>query len=378
MSCRRPRAARLAHVQQTTSQDHRPAIGQTLADQRHRAGVAERCAAPAVHQRLAVDLARLDSDEQRLRALACARVKTATPHDATTCDRRPSVPGIGQLLALLLRDASHALQRVPRVQALVSSGRLVTGAKASAGQRDGTSGTTIGHASRTWACAAAAGLCLRDHPRGQTALASLAQPQGQGTALTVLAHPLARAVSDLCTRDPAFDRRTCLPAAWRGVGAPVASLEHRGLSLGLARCQAWLAASVHAAAHGGFVPCSWRVAWTPTPPPVDAAGVAPGSRGCPSPDPPTNGRTRTVPPPRCRGRYEGPKTFLGRSGPPQQLSASAASTATAPPDVGGADPCCPHRQLDMTPAHGTRRRLRSPKDPHTKVANIRSAGTSAS
>jgi len=59
---------------------------------------------------------------------------------------------------------------------------VVTWAKASAGKRDGTSGTTIGHASLPWACAAAAVLFLRDHPAGQTSLARLEKNHGPGKA----------------------------------------------------------------------------------------------------------------------------------------------------------------------------------------------------
>jgi hypothetical protein len=285
----RQRAALLAHVQQTNRQYNRPELGKKLAYQGHREGVAERCADLAVHKRIAVDLALIDSDDRRRRALEWAMVKTATPHDANTCYRRQSVPGIGTILARGLRYEIHDLQRCPRVQACVSDGRVVTGAQESAGKRSGTSGTNIGHADLTWACSEAAVLCLRDHPRGQKSRARVEKQHGQGQALTVLAHQWARAVDDLCTRATACDMRTVLHESWSGVGKPVASRDHRGLSLGIALCKACRAASVHASEHGGVLPGSWRVAWTPTPAPVDAAVVAHGARGCPSPDPGPHG-----------------------------------------------------------------------------------------
>ena len=61
----------------------------------------------------------------------------------------------------------HDLARFPRGQALASSCRLVTCAKASAGKRSGTSGTPIGNAHRTWAFSEAAVFCLRAHPAAQ-------------------------------------------------------------------------------------------------------------------------------------------------------------------------------------------------------------------
>jgi len=81
------------------------------------------------------------------------------------------VPGIGNILRLVLLDDLQTIDRVPRVHDCVSSCRLVTCAKASAGTLSGTSGATIGHASLQWAFAEAAGLLLRTHPAGQTSLA---------------------------------------------------------------------------------------------------------------------------------------------------------------------------------------------------------------
>jgi transposase len=98
-------------------------------------------------------------------------VQTATQHNAQTLYRRQSVPGIGTIVRWVLLYESHAITRFPRVQDGVSSCRLVTCAKESAGKRYGTSGTTIGKASLTWAFSAAALLCLRNHPAGHKYLA---------------------------------------------------------------------------------------------------------------------------------------------------------------------------------------------------------------
>jgi transposase len=91
-------------------------------------------------------------------------------------------------------DERHDIARFPRVQDFVSYCRLVKCAKESAGKRYGTSGTKIGHAYLKWAFAEAAVLCLRTNPAGQKLLARLENKHGQGQALTVLAHKLARAV----------------------------------------------------------------------------------------------------------------------------------------------------------------------------------------
>jgi Transposase IS116/IS110/IS902 family len=105
----------------------------------------------------------------------------------------------------------HDIRRAPRVQACVSDGRLVKWARASAGKRYGTSGTKMGHAYLKWAFSEAAVLFLRDHPAGQKPLARLEKKHGQGKALTMLAHSLARAVSDMRTREQACDMSKFIP-----------------------------------------------------------------------------------------------------------------------------------------------------------------------
>jgi transposase len=188
MPLARQRGELLAHVHNTNSQYHLPAIGKKLADKTNRDGVAERCAEPAVQQRIAVDLALITSDDALLRDLELALVNTATHHDAKTLSLLHPVPGIGQILRLvLLYDIQH-IDRFPRGQDFASSCRLVKGAKASAGKRSGPSGTTIGHAHLTWALSEAAVLCLRNHPAGQTCLTRVEKKQSTGKALTIFAH----------------------------------------------------------------------------------------------------------------------------------------------------------------------------------------------
>ena len=143
---RRTRAALRAHIHQTNSQYHLPAFGKKLADKANRQGVAACFPAPAVQQRIEVDRARIDHDDRRLSDVAWSSVNTATPHDAHTFDRLRAGPGIGKSLSLGLRYEMHDSHRCPRVQECVSYGRLVKCAKASAGQRYGTSGTTMGNA----------------------------------------------------------------------------------------------------------------------------------------------------------------------------------------------------------------------------------------
>ena len=190
----RTRGARLAPVQPTNRPSDLPPLGQTIADNTTRDGVAERVADPAVHQRSDVARARITADAARRRDVERPLVNPATPHDATILSRLHTVPGLGQIRSLVRLDDSHPSDRVPRGQDVAADGRLVTCAKAAAGHRSGTSGTHIGQAHLTWAFSAAAVFCLRDHPAGQTCLTRLAHTPRQGQALTSFAHHFARAV----------------------------------------------------------------------------------------------------------------------------------------------------------------------------------------
>jgi transposase len=157
MPLARQRGALLAPVHTPHSQDQLPAIGTKIASQANRDGVAERLAAPAVPTSLAVDLALITADDARRRDVALPIVNTAKSHDAKTLSLLHTVPGIGQILRLGLLSAIPQSDRFPRAQDFASSGRLVTGAKAAAGKRSCTSGTTSGHAPLPWAFSEAAG-----------------------------------------------------------------------------------------------------------------------------------------------------------------------------------------------------------------------------
>jgi transposase len=182
MHLMRTRAERLAHLQQTTSQSNLPDLGKQLADKANRDGVAERFPEPAVQQRMAVDLALINHDDGLRGDLERSLLKTATPPHAHTRSLRRTVPGLGALLSLVLRDALQAIGRFPRVQAFGSSGRLVKCTQASAGKRSGTSGPTSGHASLPWAFSDAAVLCRRTNPADQQYRTTRQKTPGPGNA----------------------------------------------------------------------------------------------------------------------------------------------------------------------------------------------------
>jgi transposase len=201
----RKRAELLTHVQNTNSQYNLPEIGRKIAYKTNRDGVAERFAEPAVQKSIEVDLALIGHYDELLRDVELSILKAAQQHHSNTLYLLRTVPGIGEILSLVLRYEIHDIQRFPRVQDFVSYCRLVKCAKESAGKRYGTSGTKIGNAYLKWAFSEAAVLFLRANPAGQKYLGRLEKKHGKGKALTVLAHKLARAVYYMLKRDTAFE-----------------------------------------------------------------------------------------------------------------------------------------------------------------------------
>jgi hypothetical protein len=249
----RKRAELLTHIQQTNSQYNLPEIGKKIAYKANRDGVAERFPDPAVQKSIEVDLALIGHYDQLLRDVELSILHTAKQHNAQTLYLLRTVPGIGEILSLVLLYEIHDITRFPRVQDVLSYCRLVTCTKESAGKRYGTAGTKSGNAHLKWAFSEAAVLLLRANPAGHKYLTQLEKKHGSGKALTLLSQKLGRAVYDMLQRQTAFDMDTLLNGSGSGADEPYAALDHHGLSLRIVLCNAWVAASVNAEEHRGLL-----------------------------------------------------------------------------------------------------------------------------
>jgi transposase len=201
---RRKRAELLAHMQNTNSQYNLPEIGKKLAYKANREGVEEHFPEPSVRQTIEMDVALIDHYDKLLGEVELYITRTAKGPDAQSFARLQSVPGIGQILALVILYEIPDIARFPRVQDFLSYGRLVKCAKESAGKRDGLSGKKIGNPQLKWAFSEAVTLFLRQNQLGKEYFAKLERKHGKGKALTVLAQKLARAVYFMLTRHQAF------------------------------------------------------------------------------------------------------------------------------------------------------------------------------
>jgi transposase len=201
----RKRAELLAHIHNTNSQYNLPEIGKRLANKSNRADVADHFPDPSVHKAIEMDVSLIDHYDHLLNEVEGYLTRSAKADDVQTFARLQSVPGIGQILALVLLYEIHDIARFPRVQDFVSYCRLVKCAKESSGKKLGTSGKKIGNVHLRWAFAEAAVLFIRQSQPGKEYFAKLEHKHGKAKALTVLAHKLGRAVYYMLTREQAFD-----------------------------------------------------------------------------------------------------------------------------------------------------------------------------
>jgi transposase len=200
----RKRAELLAHIHNTNSQYTLPEISKRLANKANREDVADHFPDPSLRKTIEVEVSLLDHYHQLLGEVERYLTRSAKAHEVQTVARLPSVPGIGQILAVVMLYERQDIERFPRVQDFVSYCRLVKCAQESHGKRLGTSGKKLGTVHLRWACAEAAVLFIPQRQPGKAYVAKLEHNHGKATALTVRAPKLARAVYYLLARERAF------------------------------------------------------------------------------------------------------------------------------------------------------------------------------
>lgn len=206
----RKRAELFAHIH--NSQYNLPELGKRLAYTANRDEVADRFPDPSVRKAMEVDVSLINHYDERLGEVELYITRGAKTHEVQTFARLQSVPGSGQIPALVLLYEIQAIARFPRGQDFVSSCRLVECAKESGGKRLGASGRKIGNGPLRWAFAEAAGLFIRQSRPGKAYFPKLEHRHGKAKALTVLARKLGPAVYSMLTREQAVDLQRVVTA----------------------------------------------------------------------------------------------------------------------------------------------------------------------
>ena len=206
MHLMRKRSELLAHIHNTNSQYNLPEIQKNLRYAFNRQGIAERFHDPSVSKSIELDLNLIQFYDQEL-----GKIEWYIQQQAKACDLHSlillrTVPGIGEILSLVILYEIHTIERFPTVQDFSSYCRLVKCKKESAGKSYGTTGRKIGNAYLKWAFSEAAVLFLRKNPAAQAWLEKTANRHNKARALTILAHKLGRAVYFMLQRKTVFDQ----------------------------------------------------------------------------------------------------------------------------------------------------------------------------
>jgi len=194
----------VAHIQNTNTQYNLPAFAKKISRKYNRKGVAERFEDPAVKKSIEVDLAMIDAINPILAQLEWYIEKTARQHDYKTLYLLRSIPGVGQILGLVILYEIHDIKRFPRVQDFSSYARLIKPVKESDGKWAGKSNKKIGNAHLKWAIKEAVILMLRESGQAKAYKARLEKKYNKGKALGILTHKLGRAIYYMLKNNEAF------------------------------------------------------------------------------------------------------------------------------------------------------------------------------
>ena len=197
----------VAHIQNTNTQYNLPAFSKKLSRKYNHDGVAERFEDPEVRKSVAVDLAMIESLNQILKPLEWHIEKTARQHDYHTLYLLRSIPGVGQILALVILYEIHDVKRFARVQDFSSYARLIRPVKESDGKWAGHSNKKIGNHHLKWAIKEAAILMLRSSAQAKRYLARYERKYNKGKALGIFTHKLGRAIYFMLKNKEAFDMK---------------------------------------------------------------------------------------------------------------------------------------------------------------------------
>ena len=206
MRLMRQRAELIAHIHNTLSQYNLPPNTNNLRYAMHREKLRDVFPDPSVQKSIDLDLNRIDFYDEQLGKLEWYLKQTARSVDQNTVIRLKSIPGLGDILSLVILYEVHSIVRFERVQDFVSYCRLVKCKRESAGKTYGTGGAKVGNAYLRWAFGEAAILFLRGNPPAQQWLEKKSQKYNKAKALTLLAHKLGRAVYYILKRETLFDQ----------------------------------------------------------------------------------------------------------------------------------------------------------------------------
>src|SRR5262249_13472717 len=206
------RAALIAPIQITNAQYNLPPFGTKPVYARNRAElkVAEHFPGAQVRKGIAVNLAPIDCRDAPIADVELDLRRPVKGEDPQSYYLWQTIPGVGTLLAVVLLDETHRIDRFAAVGDFLSYARLVRCLHRSAGKHVGKGGKEIGTAPLKWAFSEAVCLLVRSCPAVKAWQQRLAKKHGKKKTPGILAARLGRPVYHLLRQGVAFDLRRFL------------------------------------------------------------------------------------------------------------------------------------------------------------------------
>lgn len=205
MHLMRHRAELLGHVQSTRLQYNLDPLGKNIGKKCHRRDMAEHFPEGDIRKLAEVDLAVIEDLDVVIKDLEGHIERHAQQQDPMSLAILRTIPGVGDILALVMLYETHDINRFETAQRFCSYARLVKCQMRSAGKLYGTNGAKIGNAYLKWAFSEAALLFLRSTELAKKYKERLERKHGKGGSLAIIAHRLGIAVYNMLKRRQVFD-----------------------------------------------------------------------------------------------------------------------------------------------------------------------------
>ena len=200
----RRRSELLTHVQLMNQQYNYDPFEKTLRYAGNR-DVLSRFEEDSARMNVEADLHMVDHYDRLIKQLEANLLKQAKLHDPQACNLLRTIPGIGNILSLVLLYEIHTIDRFPSVGDFLSYARLVTPKQTSDGKVSGHGGTKIGNVHLKWAFSEAVLWMLRNSDEAKAFLKLKKKKYGKSRAMSILSRKIARAVYHMLKQKEPFN-----------------------------------------------------------------------------------------------------------------------------------------------------------------------------
>ena len=199
------RSELLAHIQNTRNQYNLPSFEKTISRKNNRVKVIEHFNDPAVQKSMELNLALIEKYDDILRTTENYILNHVKAHNPNEFYLLRTIPGVGEILALVMLYEIHNIKRFEKVQNFTSYARLIRPQKESAGKVKGSGNKKMGNAFLKWAFSEATLLLIRDKQEIKDLHARLKNKHGKAKALAIITHKLGRTVYYMLNKQKAFN-----------------------------------------------------------------------------------------------------------------------------------------------------------------------------